>query len=172
MKKSPFYLKIISFILLILIWDYIFINYRDLPLSIPIHSGWDGNPDFFVPRIMIWFLAGIATFIYLLIFYLTKNINSSMLEMSKNTKDNTNKTERFVSILHLIIMLKLTVITYVSIAVGFQKYENQSPVLNYLIFVLFLGVIAIMIYSYMISRKYNSLKPINECFSIIFLSVC
>lgn len=161
MKKLPFYLKIVSFVLLIFIWDYIFINYRNLPLSVPIHFDWDGKPNFFVPRIMIWFLAGVATFIYLLIFYLTKNINSPMLKMPQNIKDNTMKAERIVSIFHLIIMLILTVITYESIAVGLGKYDSVSPVTNYLIVVLFLGVIAMMIYSYMISKRSVSQNPLN-----------
>lgn len=161
MKKIPFYLKIVSFILLIFIWDYIFINYRNLPLSVPIHFDWDGKPNFFVPRIMIWFLAGIATIIYLLIFYLTKNLNSPMLKMPQNIKKDTMKAERIVSVFHFIIMLVLTVITYESIAVGVGKYEAVSPLTNYLIVVLFLGVIAMMIYSYIISKRDGSLNSTN-----------
>lgn len=153
MKKLPFYLKIVSFVLLIFIWDYIFINYRNLPLSVPIHFDWDGKPNFYVPRILIWFLAGVSTFIYLLIFYLTKNINSPMLKMPENIKQDTEKAERIVSIFHLIVMMILTVITYESIAVGVGKYDAVSPITNYLIVGLFLGVIAMMIYSYLISKR-------------------
>lgn len=153
MKKLPFYLKIVSFVLLIFIWDYIFINYRNLPLSVPIHFDWDGKPNFYVPRILIWFLAGVSTFIYLLIFYLTKNINSPMLKMPENIKQDTEKAERIVSIFHLIVMMILTVITYESIAVGVGKYDAVSPLTNYLIVGLFLGVIAMMIYSYLISKR-------------------
>ena len=161
MKKLPFYLKIISFVLLIFIWDYIFINYRNLPLSVPIHFDWDGKPNFFVPRIMIWFLAGIATFIYLLIFYLTRNINSPLLGIPQNIKDDTVKAERIVSVFHLIVMIILTVITYESIAVGVGKYDAVSPVTNYLIVLLFIGVIAMMIYSFKISRKNGFQNPLT-----------
>ncbi|KEY17741.1 DUF1648 domain-containing protein [Kaistella antarctica] len=161
MKKLPFYLKIISFVLLIFIWDYIFINYRNLPLSVPIHFDWDGKPNFFVPRIMIWFLAGIATFIYLLIFYLTRNINSPLLGIPQKIKDNTVKAERIVSVFHLIVMVVLTVITYESIAVGIGKYDAVSPVTNYLIVLLFIGVIAMMIYSFKISRKNGFQNPLT-----------
>lgn len=161
MKKLPFYLKIISFVLLIFIWDYIFINYRNLPLTVPVHFDWDGKPNFFIPRIMIWFLAGIATFIYLLIFYLTKNIKSPMLKMPQNIKDDTNKAERIVSFFHLIIMLILAVTTYESIAVGLQKYDAVSPITNYLIVVLLLSVFVMMIYSYMISKRSASQNSLN-----------
>lgn len=161
MKKLPFYLKIVSFVLLIFIWDYIFMNYRDLPLSVPIHFDWDRKPNFYVPRIMIWFLAGFATFIYLLIFYLIKNINSPMLKMPQNIKEDTMKAERIVSVFHLIIMLILTVITYESIAVALEKNDVVSPVTNYLIVVLFLGIIVMMVYSYMISKRPSSQNPIN-----------
>ncbi len=156
MKKLPFYLKIASFCLLIFIWDYIFINYRNLPLSVPIHFDWNGKPNFFAPRMMIWLLAGAATFIYLLIFYLTKNINSPLLKMPQNIKVNTMKAERIVSAFHLIIMILLTVITYESIAVGLGKTEVLSPVSSYLIVLLFLGVIMMGIYSYIISKKDHS----------------
>ena len=156
MKKLPFYLKIISFVLLIFIWDYIFINYRNLPFSVPIHFDWDGKPNFFVPRIMIWFFAGVATFIYLLIFYLSKNINSPLLKMPQNLKEDSLKAEKIVSVYHLIMMMILTVITYESIAVGLEKYDTVSPLTNYLIILLFLVVIAMMIYSYQISKKNGS----------------
>ena len=156
MKKLPFYLKITSFCLLIFIWDYIFINYRNLPLSVPIHFDWNGKPNFFAPRMMIWLLAGAATFIYLLIFYLTKNINSPLLKMPQNIKVNTMKAERIVSAFHLIIMILLTVITYESIAVGLGKTEVLSPVSSYLIVLLFLGVIMMGIYSYIISKRDHS----------------
>ena len=128
-------------------------NFRSLPLSVPIHFDWDGKPNFFVPRMMIWVLAGISTFIYLQIFYLTKNINSPMLKMPQNSTADTMKAELIVSVFHLVIMLILTYITYKSIAVSLGKYEVGSPVNNYLIVALFLGVIVMMIYSYIISKR-------------------
>ena len=136
-------------------------NYRNLPLSVPIHFDWDGKPNFYVPRIMIWVLAGISTFIYLLIFYLTKNINSPMLKMPQNIKDDSKKAERIVSVFHLIIMVILTVITYESIAVAVEKNETVSPTTNYLIVLLFVGVIAMMIYSYIISKRSGSQNSTN-----------
>lgn len=161
MKKLPFYLKIISFVLLIFIWDYIFINYRSLPRSVPIHFDWDGTPNFFVPRIMIWFLAAVATVIYLLIFYLTRNINSPLLGIPQKIKDDTVKAERIVSVFHLIVMVILTVITYESIAVGLGKYDAVSPITTYLIVLLFIGVISLMIYSFKISRKNGFQNPLT-----------
>lgn len=153
MKKLPFYLKIVSFCLLLFIWDYIFINYRSLPQSVPIYFDFSGKPSGFAPRMLIWFLAGIATFIYLLIFYLTKNINSPLLKMPENIKLDTKKAEVIVSFFHLIIMLLLTVVTYESIAVGLGKNEVLSPVTNYLIAFLLISVLAMLIYSYFLSKK-------------------
>ena len=161
MKKLPFYLKIASFCLLIFIWDYIFINYRNMPLSVPIHFDWNGKPNFYAPRMMIWLLAGAATFIYLFIFYLTKNINSPLLKMPQNIKTDTMKAERIVSVFHFVIMILLTVITYESIAVGLGKNEVLSPVSSYLIVLLLLGVIVMMIYSYIISKRDHSQNSSN-----------
>ncbi len=161
MKKLPFYLKIVSFIFLLFIWDYIFINYKNLPLSIPIHFDWDGKPNFFAPRNIVWVLAGISTFIYLLIFYLTKNINSPLLKMPDNIKQDTMKAERIVSIFHLIIMVLLTVITYEAIGVGVGRTEALSPVPIYIIVLLIIGVIGMLIYSYFTSKKKGFQNPIS-----------
>ena len=76
--------------------------------------------------------------------------------MPENIKEDTGKAERIVSVFHLIIMMILTVITYEGIAVALEKNEALSPVTNYLIIVLFLGVIVMMIYSYLISKKSGS----------------
>lgn len=153
MKKLPFYLKIISFCLLLFIWDYIFINYKKLPLSVPIYFDWAGKPAFFAPREIIWFLAGAASVIYLLIFYLTRNINSPLLKMPRNIKKNRRRAEQIVSVFHLIIMLLLTVITYESVAVGVGKTDALSPVASYLIILLIIAVVFLLLYSYFLAKK-------------------
>lgn len=132
-----------------------------MPLSVPIYFDWNGKPNFYAPRMMIWLLAGAATFICLLIFYLTKNINSPLLKMPQNIKADTMKAERIVSVFHLIVMILLTVITYESIAVGLGKTEVLSPVSSYLIVLLLLGVIVMMLYSYVISKRDHSPNPSN-----------
>ena len=160
MKKLPFYLKIISFCLLLFIWDYIFMNYRDLPNYIPIYFDFSGQAKLSAPKILIWFLAALSTFIYLLIFYLTKNIKSPLLKMPENIKEDSHKAEVIVSIFHLIIMLLLTVISYESISVALGKTESLSPLPNYLIGLLFLAVIIMVIYSYVLSKKPHSKKTL------------
>ncbi|WHF50464.1 hypothetical protein QGN23_08435 [Chryseobacterium gotjawalense] len=156
MKKLPFYLQIIAFCLLIFIWDYIFMNFRSLPVSVPVHLGWDEKPSFFVPRILIWLFAAVASFIYLLNFYLTKIINSLLLKMPNNNKKETRKAERTLSVFQLIIMLLLTVITYECISIGLGENDALSPINNYLIVVLFLGVITMVIYSVRIAKRTGS----------------
>lgn len=161
MKKLPFYLKIVSFCLLLFIWDYIFINFRNLPQSIPVHFDFSGKPNVFAPRMLIWFLAAIATFIYLLIFYLTKNIKSPLLKMPENIKKDSQKAELIVSVFHFMIMLLLTVISYESISVGLGKTESLSPMTTYLIVVLFLAVTVMLIYSYFLTKKTGSKNLTN-----------
>ena len=73
--------------------------------------------------------------------------------MPENIKEDTQKAEKIVSVFHLIIMLILTVITYESIAVAIGRYDTVSPLTNYLIVLLFVAVIAMLIYSYMISKR-------------------
>lgn len=155
MKKLPFYLKIASFCLLIFIWDYIFINYRELPNFVPIHFNLQGNPDGFGPKIIIWFLAAIATVLYLALFLLSKNKNSSLLNLPQNVK-KSGYASLIVDATSLLVMLIIAVISYESIAVGLGKTDSLSSIVNYLLGLLILGAVSIFIYSLIISKKDQS----------------
>ncbi|QDP85628.1 DUF1648 domain-containing protein [Chryseobacterium sp. SNU WT5] len=160
MKKLPFYLKITSFCLLIFIWDYIFIHYRELPKIIPIHFDFHGNPDGFAPKMMIWVLAGIATFLYLLLYLVSKNKNSSLLNMPQNVKDSVNAS-LIIDSMNLVVMLMLAVISSESISVGLGKADGLSPIINYLVILLIVGVVGILIYSNIISKRDRSQNSTN-----------
>ena len=147
MKQVYFFVKLISFVLLIFIWEYTFISYRELPDIIPIHFGLDGTPDGFSTKKMSWLLPFIATFIFGLLFYLSKNQSSSLLNLPSNIKENKTLSSNIIHFVNLIVMVIFSVITYESINVALEKSSRLSSATIYLVALLFLGIIGIMIYS-------------------------
>lgn len=147
MKQVYFFVKLFSFVLLIFIWEYTFISYRELPDIIPIHFGIDGTPDGFSTKKMSWLLPFIATFIFGLLFYLSKNQSSSLLNLPSNIKENKTLSSNIIHFVNLIVMVLFSVITYESINVALEKSSRLSSATLYLVALLFLGIIGIMIYS-------------------------
>jgi len=147
MKQVYFFVKLFSFVLLIFIWEYTFISYRELPDIIPIHFGLDGTPDGFSTKKMSWLLPFIATFIFGLLFYLSKNQSSSLLNLPSNIKENKTLSSNIIHFVNLIVMVLFSVITYESINVALEKSSRLSSATLYLVALLFLGIIGIMIYS-------------------------
>ena len=147
MKQVYFFVKLFSFVLLIFIWEYTFISYRELPDIIPIHFGIDGTPDGFSTKKMSWLLPFISTFIFGLLFYLSKNQSSSLLNLPSNIKENKTLSSNILHFVNLIVMVLFSVITYKSINVALEKSSRLSSATLYLVALLFLGIIGIMIYS-------------------------
>ena len=147
MKQVYFFVKLFSFVLLIFIWEYTFISYRELPDIIPIHFGIDGTPDGFSTKKMSWLLPFISTFIFGLLFYLSKNQSSSLLNLPSNIKENKTISSNIIHFVNLIVMVLFSVITYESINVALEKSSRLSSATLYLVALLFLGIIGIMIYS-------------------------
>ncbi len=153
MSKISLYLKIAAFILLIFIWDIIFINYRELTPTIPIHFDLSGTANRFGPKITLWFLAGVATFVYLLLFLVAKNPKTPLLNIPENFKKDTKKSELIVNILNFLTMLIFAVITYESVATGLGTQEGLSSVVNYL-----LGLMLVLVVVMVIVSKKNMQK--------------
>ena len=147
MKQVYFFVKLFSFVLLIFIWEYTFISYRELPDIIPIHFGLDGTPDGFSTKKMSWLLPFISTFIFGLLFYLSKNQSSSLLNLPSNIKENKTLSSNILHFVNLIVMVLFSVITYESINVALEKSSRLSSATLCLVALLFLGIIGIMIYS-------------------------
>lgn len=153
MKTISSALKIISFLLLIFIWIFTIINFKNLPETIPIHYNLDGTPDGFGSRNTIWFETGLTTVLFLFLMYVSKKPNFPLLNFPQNIKDNPVLTEFVVSILLLIIMLIFADINYESIQNALGKTSGLSSMMHYLLALLFAFVIGLLVYSFKISRR-------------------
>lgn len=156
MKSLSFFLKLLSFGLLIFIWDYTFISYRKLPAIIPVHFDLEGNPNGYGIKMISWLLPVIATLLFGFLFYLSKNTKSSLLNIPQNIKENTEVSRGIVDGFNLLTMALFSVITYESIGVALGNLSELSSAFNYLLLIMFSAVIAILLYSYFISKKKNS----------------
>ena len=105
MKTISFVLKVISFVVLILIWIFTMVNFKNLPETIPIHYNIAGTPDGFGPKSSIWFETTLTTALFLFLMYVSKKPNFPLLNIPQNIKKKPILTEFIVSILLLIIML-------------------------------------------------------------------
>ena len=152
MKKTSVTLKIIAFVLLIFIWDYIFISYRELPATVPFHFGLDGTPDGFGPKITYWILAGTATLIYFILYVISKRPDSPLVTIPQNIKNHPSSAV-FLDFINVICMLMFSVIVYESIQVSL----GESPALGFavpaLIVILLFTIILMKMYSVRLSKS-------------------
>lgn len=153
MKKISYLLKIFGFGILIFIWDYVMIKFNKLPEIIPIHFNFRGVADNFAPKMMIWILPIMATLLYGFSFYLSKNPNSILLNLPQNIKEDKKNSGLILDFLNILVMSIFAVTTYESISVAMGKIKYVSSAINFLLGILFLFVIAILVYSYIISKK-------------------
>lgn len=157
MKNFSFFLKMISFLLLIFIWIFTIINFNHLPEVIPTHFGSNGKADAFGNKNATWALAAIATGVFILLFYLSHNSSSRFLNLPRNIKSNPEISNLIVDLMNMTIMAMFAVINYGSILTALEKSEGLNTVLMYgLLFILFLIIIGSFSYSWKISKTKKS----------------
>ena len=155
MKTISFVLKVISFVVLILIWIFTIVNFKNLPETIPIHYNIVGTPDGFGPKSTIWFETTLTTALFLFLMYVSKKPNFPLLNIPQNIKKKPILTEFIVSILLLIIMLIFADNNYESIQNALVKTNGLSSIIHYLLGLVFIFVFGLLIYSYIISKRQN-----------------
>ncbi len=114
MKTISIFLKVLSFLILIFIWVFTIVNFKNFPETIPIHYDLSGNPDGFGSRNTEWFLNIVATAMFVMLFAVSKKPNDPLLNIPQNIKENPILTELVVSIMLLIVMAMFGVISYES----------------------------------------------------------
>ena len=155
MKTISFVLKVVSFVVLILIWIFTIVNFKNLPETIPIHYNIAGTPDGFGPKSTIWFETTLTTALFLFLMYVSKKPNFPLLNIPQNIKKKPILTEFIVSILLLIIMLIFADINYENIQNALGKTNGLSSIIHYLLGLVFIFVFGLLIYSYIISKRQN-----------------
>ena len=136
MKTSSLLLAI-NIILLVFIWVFIGVNYAGLPETVPTHFAVNGNVDGESEKRAIWFLPGIATFLFLLLAGIPRNPDSPMLNVPNSYRNKESlKLFAYSILLPILLLLADTVVESVLIAQGkLQEMSNAVFVLLALSFV-------------------------------------
>ncbi|MGC4129215.1 MAG: DUF1648 domain-containing protein [Bergeyella sp.] len=153
MKNISLLLKILSFLALVFIWIYTIIYFSKLPETVPTHFGINGKADGFGSKSSLWHIPFIAILNFLLLFYMSKNKDFTFLNIPKNLKENTAFSVLCIDILNFWTMLLFAVITYETIQTSLGNMQGISSVTNYLIGFILIFTIAMMVYSYRLSKK-------------------
>jgi len=155
MKISRVLLKLITCSLLVFVWIFTFYSYQNLPQIIAIHFDLQGNPNDFSTKQTIWVLPIIATFLFSLLFNLSKNPASALLNLPPNVKRNEKASVFILNSLNLVVMMMLSVATYETINIGLGNQKQLTSTTAYLLLLLFSGVLGIIFYSFY-SKKLES----------------
>jgi uncharacterized membrane protein len=75
-------LLIIQVLLFLFLWIYTIIHFSELPEIIPQHYGFDGKPNVYGNKSMIWTLPIIGSLLFLLLNHVSKNTDSELLNIS------------------------------------------------------------------------------------------
>ncbi|MEN2434438.1 DUF1648 domain-containing protein [Weeksellaceae bacterium A-14] len=121
-------LRFISILVLVALWVYTGVRFPSLPQEIPVHFDFHGNPDNYGSRNMIWIEPVVATLLFLLLQYVSKNVQSPLLNIPQSLRENKWLAEVFVMGMSVVVSVLFLVIGYGSIQVS----SGQSATLSYL----------------------------------------
>lgn len=128
----------INIILLVFIWGFVGANYAGLPEAVPSHFAVNGNVDGESKKGAIWFLPGIATFVFLLLVGIPRDPNSPLLNVPDSYRNKESLKLFAYSILFpILLLLADTVVESILIAQGkLQEMSNAVFILLALLFII------------------------------------
>ena len=120
-------LKYATLFLLVLLWGFTIIHFKDLPEEIPIHYNAKGVPDSFDTRIHIWGLPIIATLVFALLSRLQKRTRIQQIELQ---------------LLQWMQLLILGVFTYIQLQTFFVAVNKSDGLGNWFLPAVMIGFLA------------------------------
>jgi len=116
-------IELVNITLLILVWVYTFLNYTELPDTIPIHFNGSGEVDDYGNKVTIWILPAIATFTAVLLFVINKfpHIHNYMVNITEeNALKNYRISTRLIRSINLycLVLFAAIIIEIISVAKG------------------------------------------------------
>lgn len=116
-----------------LLWIYTFLNFRKLPKIIPIHFGFDGEPDNYGSKYFIFLLPIFALILYFLLGYKIDTINNYPVKITEENKEIQfliGKTA-VKSIISYILFMFIIIQKYM-INLSIKKHEKPLPIIKLL----------------------------------------
>lgn len=106
---------------LVIMWGLLITTYTDLPTEVPSHFNGSGKPDNYSGKSMLWFLAIVATLLYLGLFILNRypHLHNYMVNITEqNAFKQYQLSTRFLRIINFLCVVMFTYIVYKTIAVA------------------------------------------------------
>ena len=120
-------IEFISITLLILMWSYCFVNYKELPDTIATHFNAIGEADGFGSKHTIWIIPSIATVMYIGLFVLNKypHTHNYMVNINEeNALKNYRFSTRTLRIVNFLCVVLMAYITYMIVESAYGKQFN------------------------------------------------
>lgn len=129
-------LLIVNTLLLIVIWAFTGMKYAGLPDVIPTHFNFQGNVDGEAGKAAIWAVPCIATFISVLFAGLSREPNSTLLNVPKSFR-NKKTLELYLYSIQFPVMLLFLDIVIESIRIAEGKQAKLSELVFFIVGLLF-----------------------------------
>ena len=139
-------LLIIQVLLFLFLWIFTIIHFSEIPEIIPQHYGFDGKPNVYGNKSMIWTLPIIGSLLFLLLNHVSKNTDSELLNISPKIKAKPELARTFVNALLVFILFLFSRILFEEIKIikGFQ--ESLSFFVPTIIIVMLVSIVGFNTY--------------------------
>lgn len=139
-------LLIIQVLLFLFLWIFTIIHFSELPEKIPQHYGFDGKPNVYGNKSMIWTMPIIGSLLFLLLNHVSKNTDSELLKISPKIKAKPELARTFVNAQLVFILFLFSRILFEEIKIikGFQ--ESLSFFVHTIIIVMLVSIVGFNTY--------------------------
>lgn len=137
--KTSSILLIVNTLLLFVIWGFTGVKYAGLPEIIPTHFNFQGQVDGESGKAAIWTLPCIATFIYFIFIWTSKNPNTHFINVPKNFR-NEKALQLYLFALELPVMILFLDIIVESIRVAEGKQTELSNAVFFILGAMFVVI--------------------------------
>lgn len=152
-KKKEKQFEYFTLLLIAMYWIAAFYRYNHIPDTIPIHYGIDGSIDNYGSKIFIFIFPFLATIVYLLLLFATKNPHKFHYNVTI-TEENAERQYR--NALQMIRTLSFSIVLsffIIDAPILFTK-DGFSKDLNGFLFIL-IGILPIFTIAYYMSKSYK-----------------
>jgi uncharacterized membrane protein len=147
--KIDLTIEAISILGLVLVFGLILSSYQALPETLPSHYDFNGRPDRFSSKSIIWFLPAIAlvTYIGLTILSRFPHIYNYPYDITiDNAERQYRNSAMMIRVLKTLIVFQLLYIAFVKIKIGLGELSELGVLFIPITLILILGVVGMFAY--------------------------
>lgn len=142
-------IELVGYGALVMLFGIPVIFYHSLPESIPIHYGFDGVPDGFGPRYMIWLLPGVGILLYVGLMWFANYphlFNYPVRITTENIYRQYRYAQRVLRMIATLLVVMFAFLKYMGIQVAFGQLDALPTVPLFLLLAAIFGTVGVYIY--------------------------